>query len=472
MAILMPTQQRSRSLGSIALVALLLLGADSVSTAAAVTPRPAAANAFITPIQHVVVIYQENHSFDNVLGNWCNTFSPARCNGFTGIVKLKDGSLVAMKQSPDVVPNVDHGVQPQLAAIDGGKMDGWALIHGCASTLSYACLTYYTASQIPNLTALAAKFTVSDRTFSMADSPSFGGHLYAVGATTDNFNGNNPLPGAVPPGPGWGCDSKKDAQWVDPVTGKLSQQPSCVPDPALPGVTNGGAYRPTTAKYVPTIMDRLDAAKLSWHIYAATSAQGKAYNWSVCPSYAECLYGPQHSNMVPTQNVLTDAAKGTLPNFSLVVPGGGTSANASQHNGASMLAGDNWIGQVVSAIEKGPNWKSTAIFITYDDCGCFYDHVAPGTNPDRTQQGPRVPMVIVSPYARPAYTDSTPATFASILAYEEHVFGLSPLSSNDAAAYNFANSFNYSQVPLPAPPMVSTPLPPGEILQDQTSDVT
>jgi phospholipase C len=471
MAIRMLTQ-RSRSLRSIALAALLLLGADSASTAAAVTPRPAVPTAFITPIQHVVVIYQENHSFDNVLGNWCNTFSPARCNGFTGTVKLQNGSLVAMKQSPDVVPQVDHGVQPQVAAIDGGKMDGWALIHGCAASFSYACLTYYTASQIPNLAALAAKFAVSDRTFSMADSPSFGGHLYAVGATTDNFNGNNPLPSKVPPGPGWGCDSKKDAQWIDPVTGKLSQQPACIPDPSLPGVTNGGAYRPTTAKYVPTIMDRLDASGLTWRIYAATSVQSKSYNWSVCPSYAECLYGPQHKNMVSSEIVLADAAKGTLPNFSLVTPGGGVSANASQHNGASMLAGDNWIGQVVSAIEKGPNWKTTAIFIAYDDCGCFYDHVPPGTNPDRTQQGPRVPLVIVSPYARPAYTDSTPATFASILAYEEHVFGLSPLTSIDAAAYNFANSFNYSQIPLAAPAMVNTPLPPGEIIQAQTSDVT
>ena len=101
-----------------------------------------------------------------------------------------------------------------------------------------------------------------------------------------------------------------------------------------------------------------------------------------------------------------------------------------------------------SAIENGPDWDSTAIFITYDDCGCFYDHVAPGLNPDGTQEGTRIPMVIVSPYARAGFTDSTHATFASILAYVEQTFGLTPLGINDAEAYPYTNAFDYSQTPL------------------------
>ena len=109
-----------------------------------------------------------------------------------------------------------------------------------------------------------------------------------------------------------------------------------------------------------------------------------------------------------------------------------------------MALGDNWIGSVVSAIENGPDWNSTAIFITYDDCGCFYDHVAPPVN----GWGIREPMVIVSPYAKPGYTDTTHTTFSGILAYTEHIFGLSPLGENDAQAYDFHNAFNYSQAPL------------------------
>src|SRR5205823_1884136 len=142
----------------------------------------------------------------------------------------------------------------------------------------------------------------------------------------------------------------------------------------------------------PTIFDRLDSISLPWRIYETV------YQWSVCPTFAKCLYGPQHTNMVPTGQVLDDAAHGTLPASSVLVPegpGGGT----GQHPPHSMLVGDNWIARVVNALQQSPQWSSTAVFITYDDCGCFYDHVPPGTNPDGTDQGVRVPMVIISPYA-------------------------------------------------------------------------
>jgi phospholipase C len=122
-----------------------------------------------------------------------------------------------------------------------------------------------------------------------------------------------------------------------------------------------------------------------------------------------------------------------------------------------MIAGDNWIGQVVQAIENGPDWNSTAIFITYDDCGCFYDHVPPPSG-----LGIRVPMVIVSPYAVPEGNDSNVASFASLLAFTEHTFGLSPLSNVDANAYDYAGSFNFSQQPRRGIPMVQTPVPKWE----------
>ena len=165
---------------------------------------------------------------------------------------------------PDIVPNVSHTVVSQQAAIDGGRMDG------------YACIGGYTPDQAPNLAALARRFAISDRTFSMADSPSWGGHLYAV--------------------------------------------------------------------------------------------------------------------------------MGSL--------------------GFSITADNDWLGQVASAVMNGPEWPSTVLFITWDDCGCFYDQVPPGVNPDGTAQGPRTPLVIVSPYAKPSYTDTTATTFAGILACTEHTSGL------------------------------------------------
>ena len=123
-----------------------------------------------------------------------------------------------------------------------------------------------------------------------------------------------------------------------------------------------------------------------------------------------------------------------------------------------MLQGDGWIAEVVNALVAGPQWSSTAVFITWDDCGCFYDHVPPPTG-----LGIRVPMLIVSPYAKAGYTDSMNASYASMLAYVEHTFGLAPMSSDDATAYDFSNSFDYSQRPLAPIELHPRPVPAWEL---------
>jgi phospholipase C len=103
---------------------------------------------------------------------------------------------------------------------------------------------------------------------------------------------------------------------------------------------------------------------------------------------------------------------------------------------------------------SGPDWSSTAIYITWDDCGCFYDHFPPPAG-----NGIRVPMVIVSPYARPGYTDSNVASFASIQAFVEHIFGLAPMSTQDAIAYDYMDSFDFRQQPLSPIALRQHPLP-------------
>jgi phospholipase C len=395
-------------------------------------------------IRHVIVFYQENHSFDETLGAFCERHHE-RCDGYTGPVKLRNGTTVDMKKSSDIVPSVFHNMQAQVSAIDRGKMDGWYRVGRCNAAWHYGCLTYYTPAQIPSLAALASKYVVSDRTFSMADSPSWGGHLFVAAATLDNFTGELPTPApGFARGPGWGCNSKLQASWVSPTTGKLSEQPSCIP--ARPGTLDpkkfphNGAMRGTPVKWVPTIFDRLDAGRLSWKLYSNVTS------WGVCPSFAECEYGPQHKNLVQPREILSDAQRGTLPSFSVLLPEG-PGHGTDQHNGGSMRAGDNWIGAVLSALQRSPEWSETAVFLTYDDCGCFYDHVPPGRNPDGTQQGPRVPMVIISPYAKVAYTDHHPATFASILRFTEETLRLAPLGANDRHAYDYAGAFNFAAPP-------------------------
>jgi phospholipase C len=457
-------RNRARVIALSAAAALALLGLPFASAASA---RP-------SPIQHVVVLYLENHSFDNVLGYWCDAHR-GRCplrgkpsgGGMPSSVRLSNGAVVRPGVTPDLVPGVDHSVRGQQLAIDGGNMDGWWQVNGCQPRTHYACISGYRPGQIPNVTALANKFAISDNTFSMADSPSWGGHLYAVAPSLDRFTGDNPVPAkGVAPHPGWGCDSDKVTPWV-PVSGPTRMVPSCIPDYSIPGLKNGGAFRATPASFMPTILDRLHAKGLSWQIYGqptppTTQANlQRGYIWDICPSFAECLDTSNHAHNLPAPMFVKSARAGKLPSFSVVTPGGADAAN-SQHNGFSMAAGDNWIGQVVSAIMNGPEWRSTVLFITWDDCGCFYDHVPPAPNLDGTPRGPRSPLIIVSPFARHGFTDTKATTFAGILAFVEKTFGLSPLGVNDARAYPFTNAFNFGQAPLGPARMVTTPVPKGE----------
>lgn len=411
----------------------------------------------------MVFLIQENHSFDNVLGAWC--VQTSRCDGAT-TGSLYGGGSIPLARAGDKVAQVIHSSQSQTKAIDGGQMDGFSLIQGCTASDSYKCYSQYSPSQsaIRNVTTLASNFGVSDRTFEDGPVSSWGMHVQAVAATNDGFiGGGTPHPGTLGVlGNGWGCDSGRDTTWLSPQ-GKQVQVPSCVPDPSL-SVANGGAYRPSPVPRVPTIMNSLDTAGLSWKLYGAppggsnggqgeSSGNGTGYGWAICPTFAECL-NRSPSGMASNSQFGTDATAGNLPNFSVVTP----IQTDSQHNGDSMTVGDNWVGSVVNAVESGPDWATTAIFITWDDCGCFYDHVAPPTG-----AGIRVPMLIVSPYAVPQHTDSTPASYASVLAFTETVFGLPSITGTtwDAGAYNYMNSFNFSQAPRPPVKMVSTPITPG-----------
>jgi phospholipase C len=444
--------------------------------------------ALATPIKHIAILYLENQSFDSILGFWCDN-RPARCplGGMPSSVTLSNGAVVTPRVNPDIVPIVTHNVKSQLAAmnIQHGmpKMNGWQNIGAgqCNKASHYRCISGYLPRQEPNLTALATKFAISDATFSLADSPSWGGHLFAITSNLDGFLGGTPHSiRGVPSGEGWGCDSNKVTEWAARLGGTVQEVPACIPDPALKykgaPLPNGGAFESTPVAFEPTILDELQAAGEPWTLYTGSCRQeviasdglkmcerktaDRSYGWSMCPSIAKCIY-TESGHFAEPDKFLTDAAAGRLPAFSVITPGGNRVGD-SEHNGFSMTAGDNWIGQIASAVMHSPEWSSTVLFIAWDDCGCFYDQVPPRINPDGTQEGPRVPLVIVSPYARPGFTDSAATTYAGILAYTENTFGLRPLGPNDANVYPFTNAFNYSQAPLRPVPMVHRAVPPGD----------
>jgi phospholipase C len=203
-------------------------------------------------------------------------------------------------------------------------------------------------------------------------------------------------------------------------------------------------------------MDQADSVGVSWKLYVDTTT---GYGWSICPTFAGCLYTTQASNVVPATQFITDAKHGGLPAFSIVTPNG----KNSQHNKQSMLAGDNWIGRLLTAAMNGPDWSTTAIFLAWDDCGCFYDHVPP---PAGTSLGIRVPLIAISPYAKAGYTDGSSngnvTDFDSILQYAEVELGIPSLGQGDVTAGSLEGLFDYTQAPLGPVPLVTTRIPAWE----------
>jgi phospholipase C len=421
------------------------------------TPPPrAAASTTTSPIKHVVIVVQENQSFDHVLGKFCADVADGAiarrgydmtCDGAdTGVTAT--GATVPLVSATDYVPTSSHDPTQQVADIDGGKMNGFSTDPPCVP-LSTCYATYdpiggpcSVGTCIPNEVTLARTYAVSDRTFELTASPSWTGHVEFASASIDGFAGVIPSKAAGNPQPvsfgsGWGCDSGLSSAWGPSAL----EIPSCIPNASGSLGPNWTGYTGHKAPYVPTVFDRLDAAGLSWKIYGGGGTpDGKGlaadgWGFTICPTFAECLYGSQRNNLVPATNLFTDAAAGNLPSFSIVTP---TFLN-SQHNNAMMSEGDNWIGQVISSLQSSSDWSSTAVFLTWDDCGCFYDHVNPLQY--NSTWGLREPALIISPYVKPGYTDSSPTSFAGFLAFAEHNFGLTPLNSADSSAYDFANSF-------------------------------
>jgi phospholipase C len=442
-----------------ALVGGLLL---SLSLGIVAFPEHSAQGA-TSPIQHVVIIDMENHSFDNVLGQLCIKDARQNADGYkcdaASQGKLSNGTTINLSKATDLVPSVAHDNAAQDTAINGGKMNGFDKIAWCGSDGGYKCYSQFSPDQIPNTAALARQFAISDHTFEQHSIPSWGSHMILAASQLDGFRGNNPYAAdGVTPGPGWGCNSNKVAGW------RASSQDSWQPEPScIPKQDGSGPFEPSPVKWVPTIFDRMDNAtpKISWKIYTANPsgsdpAKGTGYIWSMCPYFADCLYTSQANNMVQTSNLITDAQKGTLPNVSFAIPEDGK----SQHNGFSMKVGEDWINSLITPLMNGPEWSSTAIFLTQDDCGCFYDHVPPPAHTPKL--GIRVPMIIISPYAKSGYTDNSVASMSSPLAYIEHNFGLSPLSKADQSAYDYSNSFNYTQTPLGPAKLSSQTIPKKE----------
>lgn len=376
------------------------------------------------PIRHVVFVIKENRSFDSMFGRF-----PGANGARQGITST--GSVMPLIEEPDRLPvDICHSWLCAHRAISNGKMNGFDLNGGGNNTGDYLAYTQFSKADIPNYWSYAQTFVLSDAMYSALEGPSFPNHLYTVGAQS---NGAIDIPIRLP----WGCDSisTNRVNVIDPVTGKRSAVYPCFD--------------------FNTLADLLETAGISWTYYSPKQNQsGYQYNALDAINHIRnsALWA---AHVVPYTNFATDALSGKLSTVSwLVMPD-----SVSEHPTSSECLGENWTVQQLNALMQGPLWKSTAVFITWDDFGGFYDHVAP-TQIDRYGLGPRVPLLIISPYVKAGTVIHTQYEFSSFLAFAEHLFGLSSLTTRDATANDMTDAFNFSQPPL-SPLILNTRSCPG-----------
>jgi phospholipase C len=379
----------------------------------------------ISAIKHFVFIVKENRTFDHYFGTF-----PGAEGATSG--QLSTGEIIPLSRAPDATPrDIGHGWVQSLLGTNFNRMDKFDLIElnktqACTLNGDYLCYSQLLEPDIPNYFAYARTFVLADHAFSSMQSDSFPNHLYTVAAQSGGAIAN---PGYAPGI--WGCDTPPNITvLVQDAQGHLSNQYPCFD--------------------FPTLADSLESAGMSWKYYAPGYGK-KGYVWSALDAINHIRNTPLWtSHVVDTEQFIVDALSGNLPAVSWVVPDN----NDSEHPPKSSCAGENWTVNQVNAVMQGPDWDSTAIVITWDDFGGMYDHVAP-PQVDQYGLGLRVPMMIISPFAKPGYISHTTYEFASFLKLVEERFGLLPLGDRDAAANDMLDSFDFSQQPLP-PLVLST----------------
>ncbi len=195
--------------------------------------------------------------------------------------------------------------------------------------------------------------------------------------------------------------------------------------------------------------DLLNRARIPWAYYAATPKQ-RGYMWSAYSSIRR--YREDRSrwmrHVYPVDQVIRDIRQGRLPPVTWITP----RFELSEHPDFNFCYGENWSTKVIDAIMNSPMWKDTAIFLTWDDYGGFYDHVPP-PQIDGFGLGFRVPLLVISPFAKRGFVDHTLCEFSSVLRFVEDNLGLSPLTRRDRRAHDLSEAFDFHQSPRPPDPL-------------------
>ncbi len=442
------------------LMGALSLGLTSCSKDATTSSNPTGIN----KINHVVVIYMENHSFDNLYGEYPGveglsnatnaqktqidtatglpfaTLPPPTSDPnhlFTTPLPNKpfaiDDYAVENVKTPDLV----HKYYQEQTQIDGGQMDKFAAISD-AKGLS---MGFYHTAQLP-MYSLVSQYTLCDHFFHSAFGGSFLNHIYFISAAVPVFPG---APASI--------TAQLDG------TGKLIKDGQVTPDGYVVNTSQSvnAPHRASAAanlvpnQTMPTIGDRLSEKNISWAWYSG------GWNDMLAGHGDTSLFQFHHQPFVYFQNYAdgTQAKKdhlkdetdfmaalssNTVPSVSFVKFFG---ANNEHPGYAALAQGEQHLVDVINAIKSSKIWDDCAIIITYDENGGFWDHVAPPVG-DKWGPGSRVPGIIISPFAKKGFIDHTNYETLSILSFIEKRWGLTPLTpSKDGAADPFSNAFSF-----------------------------
>jgi phospholipase C len=401
------------------------------TTSSTHTPPPTSATAVgIHKIQHVVVIMQENRSFDSYFGTYPGADGIPRQNGRFAVCvpDANRGTCIRpFHDRQDRNLGGPHSERNAAADINGGRMDGFvdqqtSARAGCEQLFNPACgngssaglpdvMGYHDGADIPNYWAYARNFVLDDHMFESDASWSLPSHLYMV----SEWSARCTVPG-------------------DPMScANNDQSPGLPPDFQR---RNLGVTSPTTPDYAWTDLTYLlHKAGVSWGYYVfkgtepdceddaamscAPVAQGPrtAGIWNPLPYFDTVQRDGQLGNIESLQSFFAAAKSGTLPAVSWINPNG----KVSEHPPARVSTGQSYVTGLVNAIMRSPNWNSTAIFLAWDDWGGFYDHVTP-PHVDQNGYGLRVPGLVISPYSRRGYVDHRTLSFDAYVKFIEDDF--------------------------------------------------
>ncbi|MBV8067811.1 MAG: hypothetical protein JO113_07525 [Candidatus Eremiobacteraeota bacterium] len=456
-------------------------GGSSGFGAGALPPQSRAHGSPNSPIQHVIVVIQENRSFDNFFATF-----PGANGTTTGLAEAMPSPVASacaeasppqqVITSPTSIPltkvtlqgdgfpgNFDANFDMAHDYLDGYlfecdsaakrpsstspcKMDGFDVIHSGADGEGPPMCTYpyqyVDPRDIKPYWTMAKQYVLADDAFQTQGSESFTAHQELIAGGTADPNGITKAsiiddPSYFP----WGCDGNKSSERTDLLTIYGQYEGFKGPFPCLT-YPNG------------TIRDLLDANKITWKFYAnqvfswkkGEKKAGGPGIWSAFDAISAVRYSKEWGTNVTFTDlaIFNDIKNGQLPAVSWVTP----NEPNSDHPAEASDTGPSWVASIVNAIGRSKYWNSSAVVVLWDDWGGYYDHVAPPLYDNQGGLGFRFPMLIISPYVA-AHVEHTQYETTSVLRFIEDNWNLGTLGQEDARATGIENAFNFKQSPRP-----------------------